>query len=132
MSPESDGPPSVSGLSAEEIYALLECHFTREDHGPERQRSARKPWVTALTLWFHDPWSPLPVTRAIDMATLNVSKVGVSLLADHFICCGSMVWARFNVLPEQPTVAGVVRYCDYLGGTYHRVGVEFNRAMRRL
>jgi hypothetical protein len=125
MDPELNGTPQQGDSSAEEIYAQLDAYFSGGRSGPDRRRVERSAWGTGLTVWFAYPWSPRPSIGAIEVETLNVSRGGLSFLADRFIAEGSPVRARFDSLPHRPTIAGIVRRCQYVGGSCHRVGVEF-------
>jgi hypothetical protein len=117
-------PPS-GHVSGEQIFALLLKHFERGEHNPERRTSERQPWSIGLTVWFEDPYSPLPSIREIEAATLNVSRGGLSFLAERFIQEGSQIRVRFNAIPGAPVVAGFTRSCEHFGGAWHCVGVEF-------
>jgi hypothetical protein len=125
MDPELNGTPQQGDLPAEEIYAKLKAYFAGDVRGPERRAVERSAWGMGLTVWFAHPWSPRPNVGAIEVETLNVSPGGLSFLADRFIAEGSPVRARFDSLPDRPTITGIVRRCQYVGGSCHRVGVEF-------
>ena len=125
MSPEGRSPPSSVDVSGEEIFELLQEHFEQGQNTPDQRRSERKPWSTGLTVWFEDPSGPVPSTREIMAATINVSRGGLNLLAKRSIHEGSRIRLRFNALPHSPTIAALARSCEQLGGVWHRVGVEF-------
>lgn len=125
MRRESRSLPPSGHACGEEIFALLQEHFARGQDKPDQRTSERKPWSIGLTVWFEDPHSPLPSIREIEAATLTVSRGGLSFLAERFIQEGSQIRVRFNAIPGAPIVAGFTRSCEYFGGAWHCVGVEF-------
>jgi hypothetical protein len=125
MGPEVRSLTSSGDVSGDEMFRMLQAHFEPGKRKTEQRRSERKPWLTGLTVWFEDHYSPLGSTREIQAATLNVSRGGLSFLAERFFHEGAQMRVRFNVFPNGPTVAGLARSCEHFGGAWYRVGMEF-------
>ena len=64
-------------------------------------------------------------TRDMIAETCDLSASGFSFICDHFIHTDTVLYTRFESLPDRPIVKAVVRHCVYLSARQHSVGVEF-------
>jgi len=97
----------------------------------KERRYERKAWTVALTLDLEEKSLRGVTHRQIEVATHNISVGGYSFIFHNFIHPGTVVSARFDGLPNNPTLRGIVRNCIAIGGTQHRVGVEFKQDRQR-
>jgi len=124
---EADTEPQTeppAGDSPDEVFSELFKRFDRGQGVPNGRRFERYPWIIDLTMWLEEPSG---ATRTLDVTTHDLSRGGFSFVYRQFLHAGTKIRARFNILPNRPTVAGLVRNCNWVGGHHHRVGVEFAR-----
>jgi hypothetical protein len=119
--PKPPGAPDTP--SPEELMEALRSR--RPGHGGEKgRRHARHAWRVRLRLTIQEgsgEWG----RRQVEVTTLDISVSGFAFEFPQFINSGTVVYARFDTLPNRPAMKGVVRNCTHVSARMHRVGVEF-------
>ena len=128
MSQDSQEPdvPTESPADTATADEIAEALFDRQNRkarvGNER-RHPRRRWNDQITIWIRkDRWD---IPREIRVKSHDVSRGGFSFLYPQFLHADTLVSTRFDALPDQPIVSGIVKSCVYNGDGQHRVGVEF-------
>ena len=91
-------------------------------------RQPRKEWTASLAVTIEQDNGSRLMRREVTVTTRDVSRNGFSFVYRQFVQPGATVKAKFDMLPHQPLLIGVVRNCVLLEGMEHRVGVEFTGA----
>lgn len=118
---EADDP----GLSPTELLqALKRRHGVRGGQKPGR-RHTRYTWRCRMKLTIQECSDGLVQRRQVTVETCDVSGSGFAFISQQFVHVGTIVFPRFECLPNRPVLKGVVRYCHHLEARRHRVGVEF-------
>jgi hypothetical protein len=114
-----------AGASPDQVYEALFERHGRTQPVENQRRHERTAWVTSLTVYVRERRWESP--RELRVQTYDISRGGFSFLHTHFLYANTMVYTRFDLLPGQPVVAGVVTNCAYVGKGQHRIGVQFVR-----
>lgn len=118
--PQPATPPTPA--TPEELLAALQ----RQSRGRGRvRRHARHPWQAEISVCLEFHCEGTFYRRALHVATHDVSLGGFSFTCHQYVHAGTVVYARFDQLPNRPVLKGVVRNCAHLERRTHRVGVEF-------
>ena len=104
----------------EQLEGLRGARGTAED-----RRYERKSWAVVLTLQIQEGSGTYSTQREVEVTTHDISVSGFAFVYRQFLHKGTYVAARFDMLPNRPTLTGVVRNCTLLEGAQHRIGVEF-------
>ena len=86
----------------------------------------RRPWAVTLKVVIAEALNHHITTKQATVVTIDLSRGGFSFVYPQFVHHGSVVAARFNMLPGHPVLYGSVRNCVLLDGLRHRVGVAFD------
>lgn len=131
MLPTAAAPNSTP--SELEMADVLEAMRTRGDRKTKRRPrlTKRHRWQARLEVDVDDGSVGGVGARKLMVQAVDISACGAGLKASCFVAIGATVWMTLP-LEDQPAVLGVVRHCTYLGGTEHRIGVEFLRIERSL
>ena len=89
------------------------------------RRQPRKKWTAPLTVTIEQANGNKLMRREVTVTTRDISRNGFSFIHRQFVQPGATVKAKFDMLPHQPLLIGVVRNCALLKGMEHHVGVEF-------
>ena len=89
------------------------------------RRQPRKRWTAPLTVTIEQVNGSKLMRREVTVTTRDISRNGFSFIHRQFVQPGATVKAKFDMLPHQPLLIGVVRNCALLKGMEHHVGVEF-------
>jgi len=97
----------------------------------ENQRAhERRKWTVPLTVELEEVGQYGPASRTIEVSTVDVSRGGFAFVFRQYVFPGTVVRVQFDSLPKRPRLAGSVKSCNLIGGTQHRVGVQFDQAKR--
>jgi hypothetical protein len=89
------------------------------------RRYPRHPWQCQLPMIIQDRSRGPAERHEVVVETCDISEGGFGFISQRFIHPGTIVYARFDSLPERPVKKGIVRHCAHLEGRRHQVGVEF-------
>lgn len=109
---------------AELVEALKRRNRSRGQHSRGR-RHARHEWRTRLHVTVQECSKGMFRRREIEVTTCDLSASGFAFVSQQFIHPGTILYPRFEALPNRPTLKAVVRNCVYVTGREHRVGAEF-------
>ena len=109
-----------------EVAALLEGQPAGLA-GVEKRQYERLLWLRGVTIWIAEESGSGRRTRKVQVLTHDISQGGFSFAFGQYLNSGTAVCALFDCLPNQPVIGGAIRYCVLLGGTHHRIGVQFTR-----
>jgi len=129
----ADLPRSSRTTPAPSAVAVVDELLRRRDQGEssaDQRRSPRHQWVVPLTLNLQESSTYGQIERTIHVTAVDISRSGFAFLYRQYVAPGAQVVARFDTLPSQPQVVGIVRNCCVLDGAQHRVGVQFIKAER--
>jgi hypothetical protein len=124
-------PPTVAEADTPTLSprALVQALTSRRNHrATDRGRVRRRPrraWQAELLVIVEQFRDGLKYRRQIKATTRDVSVAGFSFVCQQYVHLNTIVHARFDMLPSQPVMKGIVRNCAHLSGRAHRVGVEF-------
>ena len=110
---------------AEVIERLHELRGSRGSCG--KRQHERHAWNVVLTLELREESADGVRRREVEVTTHDICAGGFAFVFRQFIREGTLVRARFDMLPNKPTLTGVVRNCLFLGGSQHRIGVQFQQ-----
>lgn len=115
-------------ISPEELMYALRL---RKNPAGRRSRRIRQreryDWKAELRVLLELQQEGFASWREVTVNTCDISSSGYSFICEQYVHVGTVVHARFEMLPRRPALKGVVRNCVHLGGREHRVGVEFVR-----
>ncbi|MCC7145389.1 MAG: PilZ domain-containing protein [Phycisphaeraceae bacterium] len=117
---KASSPPATA--EPQKIIQDLGKQHTQQASPNDRREHKRFPWSVALTMQLEESGGN---HRRIEVTTLNISVGGFAFTYRQFIHPGTIVFARFETLPDKPVLKGVVRSCAPIGGMQHRIGVQF-------
>jgi len=106
------------------IEQVFRRHGSRQPTQDQRAH-ARHPWAVPLTLMIEEHGEYGVLAREIEVVTADISRAGFAFHFRQYIAQGTRVRVQFDSLPNNPRLQGVVRNCRLVGGTQHRVGVQF-------
>ncbi|MCC6580979.1 MAG: hypothetical protein IT440_11110 [Phycisphaeraceae bacterium] len=122
-------PPAVPKTTAKprDVVGELSRQHRNENGTPDKNKRAhaRHGWQVVLTLTIEELSNGEHRRRQIEATTFDIAVAGFGFIFNQFIHPGTIVYARFDSLPNKPWLRGVVRNCFKLGGFQHRVGVQF-------
>jgi hypothetical protein len=126
---DPDAPPPVEDpvvtITPDElVQALKRKHGVRTGEHPGR-RHRRHVWRCQLRVLVQECSDGLVQRREVTVDTCDVSSGGFAFISRQFVHVGTIVYPRFDCLPNRPRMKGIVRYCHHLEAQRHRVGVEF-------
>jgi hypothetical protein len=93
--------------------------------GPDKRGCARHAYRVLFRVVLQERHGGALKERAIQVVTNDISRTGFSFFYRNYVAVGTSLWARFDDLPNRPTVLGVVRNCFLVAGRKHRIGVQF-------
>ena len=110
--------------TARKILDQLERSYRMPDEG-EGRKHPRKSWCVVLSVEFEIENGALTLQRTEEVTTHDISQGGFSFIFNENLIEKTRVKARFDMLPNKPTIYGEVRSSRHLYGTQHRIGVCF-------
>lgn len=123
---ESESDHENDGENPAEIIKRLQ--ELRGKRGSRRERQhERHTWNVVLTLELSEESAEGVRHRELQVTTHDICAGGFAFVFRQFIREGTLVRARFDMLSNKPILTGVVRNCFLLGGTQHRIGVQFQQ-----
>lgn len=117
--------PVAQSVTPEELLQSLKRRHGLQSRQEQGRRHPRYPWRCELRVTIQECSDGLPQRREVTVETCNVSAGGFGFISQQFLHIGTIVFACFESLPNQPVMKGIVRYCHHLEVRRHRVGVEF-------
>jgi hypothetical protein len=117
-----------AGPTNEEVQEILSQRRWKTDH--KVRSHDRHSWSARVTLELEEKSEDGRRQRMVEAVTNNVSVSGFAFLFDQYIHPGTTVRTQFTSLPAKLEITGVVRYCELIAGTRHRIGVEFVEVWR--
>jgi len=124
----TDDESAAASLPAD---VLEELRQQRKQLGEKRARhDKRHTWSVRMTVELEEATDISRRRRKIVVTTHDLSTGGFAFTYRRYIHPGTQVRAMFDSLPGTPTMLGIVRHCNHLGGSEHRIGVEFLNAIR--
>jgi len=121
-------PPQAAPFFADQadatVQEVLDRLHDRAGQPPtsNERRHERLPWVSNLTVWVQEKQRESP--RELQVQTCDISRGGFSFTHSQFLYPNTVLYTRFDALPGQPVVVGVVANCIYQTKAIHRVGVR--------
>jgi len=116
--------PVVTASPEELMLALRRRHACRTRSTPVR-RYLRHEWRVRLRMMIQGAQGL--GSRLVEVTTCDVATHGFSFLVEGYLHPGTIVYPRFESLPNRPVMKAVVRNCAHSGARQHRVGVEFRK-----
>jgi len=129
----ADSPRSSRTTPATSAVAVVDellRHRDQAEPTADKRRSTRHQWVVPLTLNLQESSTYGQIERTIHVTAVDISRSGFAFLYRQYVAPGAQIVARFDTLPTQPQVVGIVRNCCVLDGAQHRIGVQFIKAER--
>ena len=108
--------------------SILEELYLRHGAGestPDERSSERHTWSVPLLIEVQASTKGLSAGRKLEVRTIDISTSGFAFDYRQYLAVGTRVRVRFESLPNQPRLVGVVRNCRLIHGGRHRVGVQF-------
>jgi hypothetical protein len=123
--PPPAAEPTKQSVTPEELLQSLKRRHGLHSRQEQGRRHPRYPWRCELRVTIEECSDGLPQRREVTVETCDVSAGGFGFITRQFLHIGTIVFACFESLPNQPVMKGIVRYCHHLEVRRHRVGVEF-------
>ena len=120
------GPTGEEAAGAD-VAAALRGRIGGVQVGEERRWFVRLPWLRLVPIWVAEEGGSGRRTRKLDVLIHDVSAGGFGFISGEYLNPGTTVRAQFDCLPNRPVVTSIIRHCVHLGGTHHRIGVQFTK-----
>ncbi len=123
--PDAAARSDESWAPPDELMQMLKRRMRmRRDRGNFR-RQPRYLCRVRVTVLLQEKWKSGIQWRELKVTTCDVGPGGFSFVCDRYVHLGTIVFPRFESLPNRPVMKGIVRNCTYVEGRDHRVGVQF-------
>jgi hypothetical protein len=124
---DGEPPPPVRAAPQFDPQELLEA--LKRKHGLRSglmrgRRQQRYPWHCQLAMMIQECSDGVLHHREITVETCDVSSGGLAFISQQFLHIGTIIYPRFDSLPNRPVTKGIVRHCVHIEARRHRVGVE--------
>ncbi len=121
-------PKSGNGKQEEQLQALLDRLDAKDaaDNGKSGRRSARITYRrSGVGLLVHHPGGSITERTVL---TRDLSAGGLSFIHGGYLHVGTRCDVTLNrYIGGEDTVRGQVQHCDHIAGSWHTVGVKFDR-----
>ena len=123
--------PDAPEADPVEVLHQLEDQLGPADVENEKRAHTRHEWRMMLGIDLREQVGNMSFRRQIRASTTDISQGGFGFVFENYMYPGTVVMTCFESLAGTPILRGVVRYCEWVSGMQHRVGVQFGRGAER-